>query len=118
VNTLMLGEIIQGQGTDARGFSWWGGASGFTTWSGPNSSEPDVMTGAWCNLNSPQNPPCVTECTLTRPRMQAARSRHFGGVNVVFCDGHALFVRDSISIQAWRALSTTRGAEPISEGDL
>ena len=31
-NTLLAAEIIQGQGRDLRGFTWWGGSSGFTTW--------------------------------------------------------------------------------------
>jgi prepilin-type processing-associated H-X9-DG protein len=117
--TILMAEIIQGQGVDGRGFSWWGGASGFTSWSAPNSSEPDVMTGAWCNAGSPLNPPCTTLCSSTRPRMQAARSRHSpGGVQVVMCDGHVTFIKDSINLPTWRALSTTRGREVVNESDL
>src|SRR5205807_2234550 len=44
-NTLMLSEVIQGQGDDLRGFSWWGGGSGFVTYISPNSNEPDVVEG-------------------------------------------------------------------------
>jgi prepilin-type processing-associated H-X9-DG protein len=117
--TLMVGEIIQGQGLDGRGFSWWGGATGFTAWSPPNSSEPDVMTGAWCNTANPRNPPCVTLCSSTRPRMQAARSRHTGGgVNVAMCDGHVTFVKESINLLVWRGLSTSHGGEVVGDGDL
>jgi prepilin-type N-terminal cleavage/methylation domain-containing protein/prepilin-type processing-associated H-X9-DG protein len=117
--TLLMAEVVQGQGADGRGFSWWGGASGFTAWSGPNSPEPDVMTGAWCNKGNPSNPPCVTACSGTRPRMQAARSRHTGGgVNVVMCDGHVTFIKNAINLLTWRALSTSRGGEVVNEGDL
>ncbi len=49
-STLMLSETIQGQGSDLRGFTWWGGSSGFTTWSPPNANEPDVLMGGSCNV--------------------------------------------------------------------
>ncbi len=112
--TFMLGEVIQGQRLDLRGFTWWGGASGFTTYSPPNSSEPDVLTGGACDVAATRAP-CTILCTATRPRMQVARSWHPGGVNVVFCDGHATFIRDTVTIQVWRALSTLKGLEVISE---
>jgi len=42
-----------------------------------------------------------------------AGSRHQGnGVNVLFLDGHLQFVRDTISLPIWRALSTRSGNEP------
>jgi prepilin-type processing-associated H-X9-DG protein len=47
-----------------------------------------------------------------------ARSLHPGGVNVVLCDGSGRFIRDMINIATWRALSTSRGNEVISDGDL
>jgi prepilin-type processing-associated H-X9-DG protein len=47
--------------------------------------------------------------------MSSARSRHnnFGGVNVVYCDGHAQWVPNSISLPVWRALSTSQGSEVV-----
>src|SRR5207244_4221047 len=49
-NTLMVSEVITGQGgNDYRGFTWWGGAAGFTGWNTPNSGT-DVMEGAGCNV--------------------------------------------------------------------
>ena len=51
--------------------------------------------------------------------MMAARSWHAGrGVDVAYCDGHTAFIRNSISITVWRALSTSKGAEAVSESDL
>ena len=116
--TLMAAEVIQGQGNDLRGFSWWGGASGFTTWSAPNANEPDVLMGGICNVAA-TGIPCTTISSPLRPRMAAARSRHTGGgVNVAYCDGHIAFITNSININVWRALSTTQGGEVFTSPDL
>ena len=114
-NTLMAAEVNQGvqaAGSDYRGFSWWGGAAGFTAYSLPNSSDPDVLTGAGCNA-VPPNAPCTTSSTASRPRMQVARSRHAVGLNVAMCDGSVRFVQNSISLTTWRALSTSQGGEVL-----
>ena len=112
-NTLMASEVNQGQGgSDYRGFSWWAGGAGFTAYSQPNSTDPDVLTGAGCNA-TPPNAPCTTTSTATRPRMQVARSRHSGGVGVAMCDGSVRFVPNSISLGTWRALSTSQGGEVL-----
>ncbi|MBN1393978.1 MAG: DUF1559 domain-containing protein [Pirellulales bacterium] len=41
----------------------------------------------------------------------AARSRHPGGVNVVFADGSTRFIDETIEMEVWRALSTRGGGE-------
>jgi prepilin-type processing-associated H-X9-DG protein len=46
--------------------------------------------------------------------MNAARSRHPGGVNATFADGSVKFCKNSINVNIWRALSSTHGAEVIS----
>ncbi len=111
-NTLMASEVIQGRGKDLRGFSWWGVAAGFTTFHSPNSSEQDVTES--CG-DPAENPPCADVSTEYRPMMQAARSRHPGGVNVLFCDVSLRFISDDISLDVWQALSTTQGEETLSE---
>jgi prepilin-type N-terminal cleavage/methylation domain-containing protein/prepilin-type processing-associated H-X9-DG protein len=117
-NTLMAAEVIQGQGGDLRGFSWWGNATGFTGYNGPNANAPDVMTGGTCNVGATSNIPCTTLNSNEFPRMAAARSRHTGGVNAVRCDGSVGFITDTINIKVWRALSTSQGGEVFSASDL
>ena len=41
-NTMLVSEVVVGQGQDLRGFSWWGDAATFETFLTPNSSFPDV----------------------------------------------------------------------------
>jgi prepilin-type processing-associated H-X9-DG protein len=114
-NTLMASETIQGRSGvgpngDLRGLTWWGGTAGFTTYIGPNSSSPDAITGALCGP-VPPNPPCTLLSTPSYPRLLGARSLHPGGVNASMCDGSVRFIRDTIDINTWRALSTSRGGE-------
>ena len=110
--TLLLGEVVVGQGADLRGFSWWGDAAGFETYFGPNSPLPDVLASAdYCSKQA-LNPPCVAS-TPALTDVYAARSRHVDGVEVGMADGSVRFIKDSIAMAAWRALGTTRGGELV-----
>ncbi len=110
-NTMMVAEVLQGQGSDLRGFTWWGDACEFTTYLPPNSGLPDrIYTAGYCNNMPDQNLPCAVS-DATNPTMFASRSRHPGGVQVVLCDGSTRFVADSIDLAVWRAASTTEGME-------
>ncbi|HPM82870.1 MAG TPA: DUF1559 domain-containing protein [Candidatus Anammoximicrobium sp.] len=113
-NTMMVGEVLQGTGSDLRGFTWWADACQFTTYLPPNSRLPDrIYTAGYC-VNLPDlNLPCAVS-DATNPTMFASRSRHPGGVQVVMCDGATRFVSDSIDLAAWRAVSTTEGMETDS----
>jgi prepilin-type processing-associated H-X9-DG protein len=114
--TLMVAEVIQGQGGDLRGFIWWGNATGFTTFNLPNANAPDVMTGGTCNVAATWNIPCTTINTQDFPKMSATRSRHSGGgVNVIFCDGHTAWISNDIALPVWRALGTSQGQEVIDD---
>ena len=48
----------------------------------------------------------------------AARSRHPGGVNALFADGHVAFMKDSVSVPTWQALATRAGGEALSADGL
>ncbi|MFO0954111.1 MAG: DUF1559 domain-containing protein [Isosphaeraceae bacterium] len=84
-----------------KGYGWWDGdmRSGlYNHYLTPNSKTFD------CWQSSPPHDPAV----------KAARGNHPGGVNVLFCDGHVQFVKDTVSLASWRALSTRNGGEVIS----
>lgn len=114
--TLMVSEVVgYDDSRDGRG-GWILNAMGssiFTTRTGPNSGEQDVI------------PMCARRIE-GRPKMQceenrrngsvwaAARSEHRGGVNAAFCDASMRFIADDISLDVWRAMSTRAGQEPIS----
>ena len=52
------------------------------------------------------------ECELwTHKGVNAARSRHDDGVNVLFLDGSAIYIATSIDLAIWQALSTKSGNE-------
>jgi prepilin-type N-terminal cleavage/methylation domain-containing protein len=111
--TLLGSEVIVGQGQDLRGFSWWGDAATFETFVTPNSSFPDVLFSPFYCINQPPNPPC-TSATTALPDMYAARSHHPGGVNAAMGDASVRFIKNSINVRTWRAISTTRGSEAVS----
>jgi prepilin-type processing-associated H-X9-DG protein len=84
-----------------KGYAWWDGdyRSGlYNHYLTPNSK----LYDCW-----PSSPP-------HNPAIKAARSMHPGGVNVLFCDGHVQFVKDSVSPATWRGLATRGGGEVLS----
>jgi prepilin-type N-terminal cleavage/methylation domain-containing protein len=116
-NTLMAAEILQGRTDDLRGFTWWGGATGFVTFMPPNSTLPDVVTGGICRPLTMPRMPCTTTSTATRPRMMGARSLHTGGITTCRCDGSVGFIANSIDIVTWNGLGTARGGEVLNNVD-
>ncbi len=115
-NTLLVGEVIQGMGTDLRGFSWWGDASQFTTVWQPNTSLPDrIYTASYCNSAAfPANPPCAATASGWGTQF-SSRSRHSQGVNAGLADGSVRFFSNSVSLAAWRAYGSSQGGEVIQE---
>jgi hypothetical protein len=113
---VLAAEVVQGQGADLRGFTWYGPSSGYTAYLGPNSRAADVLSDpTHCVYPFAVNPPCSHALVPGTPSvMLAARSRHPGGVLVVLGDGSVRFIKDAVSLAVWRALSTTRGGEAIS----
>ncbi len=58
-NTMLVAEVIQAQGDDLRGFTFWGDASGYETYLAPNSTQPDVIYSiSYCKYPYMNNPPC------------------------------------------------------------
>jgi prepilin-type N-terminal cleavage/methylation domain-containing protein/prepilin-type processing-associated H-X9-DG protein len=115
-NTMLISECIVGlrsTKSDLRGYSWWSYAAGYSGFWTPNSTNPDwIQSASYCNYPAMQNPPCTLG--QSSMDMMAARSRHPGGVNVCFADGHVKFLKNSVNPVTYRALSTTRGNEVLS----
>jgi prepilin-type N-terminal cleavage/methylation domain-containing protein/prepilin-type processing-associated H-X9-DG protein len=55
------------------------------------------------------------DCSSRAGFWKTTRSRHTGGVNLALCDGSVRFVRDSLTLQTWRALGTRAGGEVIGD---
>jgi prepilin-type N-terminal cleavage/methylation domain-containing protein/prepilin-type processing-associated H-X9-DG protein len=124
-NTMMASEIKiapdavppgkKSIASDSRGDIWSEGTKcGYTFMAAttPNSLIPDQLNGNDC-VNPSGNPPCIGTSGNTR-EFNAARSYHSGGVNVLFSDGSVKFIKDSVSIPTFRALSTKDGGEVLS----
>ncbi|MBX3434869.1 MAG: DUF1559 domain-containing protein [Pirellulales bacterium] len=52
--------------------------------------------------------------TVVSRRNGAFGSRHPGGANFAFADGHVAFITDGVDMEAYRAMSTIAGGEPLS----
>jgi prepilin-type processing-associated H-X9-DG protein len=84
-----------------KGYGWWDGDYRTTLYNHyltPNATRFD------CWQTSPPHNPAI----------KAARSFHPGGANVLFCDGHVQFVKDSVNVTTWRALGTRALGETVS----
>jgi prepilin-type N-terminal cleavage/methylation domain-containing protein/prepilin-type processing-associated H-X9-DG protein len=118
-NTMMYSEVKIGPdfGTksDVRGDIWGQSKNAFvyTAATTPNSTVMDHLDGTNGCPNPAANPPCF-QSTGSQSQFNAARSFHPGGVNVTFCDGSVKFVKDSVSLGTWRAISTKDGGEVVS----
>jgi prepilin-type N-terminal cleavage/methylation domain-containing protein/prepilin-type processing-associated H-X9-DG protein len=108
-NTLMVDELRVGTtGTDMRG-TWALGYPGASFVSGhassnpslliPNANTADQLISPLCTNDTATRMPCAT---VTNGRLMAqSRSKHTGGVNAGFSDGHVQFVRDTVDQATW-----------------
>lgn len=95
-NTIMFGEVLQGQSSDLRGFVWWIGAATVSTFYPPNTTNPDRT-----HQNCKNDPLVGLPCVNGAPYVNSMRSRHTGGINVAIGDGSVRFVRSSIAPNIW-----------------
>jgi prepilin-type N-terminal cleavage/methylation domain-containing protein/prepilin-type processing-associated H-X9-DG protein len=81
-----------------------------------------VMGEMCCTLYNHVAPPNVTTCAaptfpgnMANMAMQVPpSSRHPGGVNVMMGDGSCRFLKNTVNLQAWRAVGTRNGGETVS----
>jgi prepilin-type processing-associated H-X9-DG protein len=134
-NTILMSEVImarsdnnQGGGGnwqlgDFRGHVWHDATSSspshcpniFMTINPPNSSVPD---NGLCGQTPTPEPlmPCTSPGDTNR-RINTARSRHSGGVHVLFADATSRFVSNSVSVVTWNALGSMDGNEAVTLPD-
>ena len=87
----------------------------FSTWTTPNSADPDRNPDSdYCCVSTPEAP-CVSSGTVGGLMTLAARSMHPGGVNVCMLDGSVHFVDETIDWNVWQAMGTTAGGEVVAE---
>jgi prepilin-type N-terminal cleavage/methylation domain-containing protein/prepilin-type processing-associated H-X9-DG protein len=127
--TVLASEVISGKDDqlgsdfiwDMRGVWSWHimGSSSYTHRNTPNSSVGDAM---WANPG--QDVECVAAPDMPCDNTHgiefdefhaAARSRHPGGVQAVFADGHVKFYSDSVDFNVWSSLSTIDGQETVED---
>ena len=110
-NTIMVGEVLQGQGRDLRGFQWWGDAAGVSTFAPPNTSVPDQIYDAfYCNNQPLQGLPCVGGSGATF----FSRSKHSGGVNVCLGDASVRFITNSIAPTTWLLMGSGTDGQVVN----
>ncbi|WP_237226405.1 DUF1559 domain-containing protein [Rubinisphaera sp. JC750] len=115
-NTMLMAEIRQGPvNSDLRGLIWYTHHSGFTAHYPPNATNPDYLSGSFCQAASANmGMPCAAS-SATNPRSFSARSRHKGGVQILLGDASVRFVSENIDLGTWRNLSTMQDGEVIGE---
>jgi prepilin-type N-terminal cleavage/methylation domain-containing protein/prepilin-type processing-associated H-X9-DG protein len=77
----------------------------------PNSRLPDYSV---CVSDPPRALPCLNGAGDTTNYYLGSRSRHPSGVNASMCDGSVRFIKDSIALSVWQALSTMAMGEVLS----
>jgi prepilin-type processing-associated H-X9-DG protein len=77
----------------------------------------------WAYANHPNNTCAIPPNTLVSPvtgqpysewdwaNVWSFKSRHAGGLNFAYADGHVTFIKDSIPLITYRQLATIAGGE-------
>lgn len=67
------------------------------------------------NHNSPINSNSCMSSGMIQEGAYSASSRHPGGANALFADGHVKFMEESVDQRLWMALGTRNGGEIVSD---
>ena len=122
-STVFMAEILQGELYDIRGAIWQSvpGGSHFESRLPPNKAldtygspvQGDFLNQVFFCVNQPPYLPCVGG-SGDRASYAGARSHHPGGISVLFGDGSARFIKDTINPQVWIALNSISSGEVVS----
>jgi prepilin-type N-terminal cleavage/methylation domain-containing protein/prepilin-type processing-associated H-X9-DG protein len=94
---------------DARGARWIYGAPGHSMYNHRRTPNDPRMD---CRAGGPQSN--QTNATWDAVSFDiTARSRHTGGTHVLFVDGHARFVSDSVDLKLWQSIGTRARQEDM-----
>jgi prepilin-type N-terminal cleavage/methylation domain-containing protein/prepilin-type processing-associated H-X9-DG protein len=98
-----------------------------TNWMGATWTIGDMSCSTYNHVSTPNTRTCASmPGGMTMPPTSSMAnmavdlppsSHHPGGVSVLFGDGSVHFIKDSITLSVWRALSTRNGGEIISGSD-
>ena len=91
-----LDGMVVADAQPARGESWYTGLWGFTLYD---------------HALVPNSPSCQNFQSRSMQGAAGASSLHPGGVNVLNCDGHVHFTRETINPATWQGLATRSGGE-------
>lgn len=93
-----------------RGVKWLYGAPGHSMY---NHRRPPNDKRYDCRGGLPQSDKSATDWQKLSLNI-TSRSRHSGGVNSLFCDGHVQFIKDTIDVTTWQGLGSRNGGEVLS----
>ena len=120
-NTAMVSEVLSGKAdtgspVDLRGAWAYMYGDYYTHIDTPNSSAGDVeYPGGYCV--AVDDMPCGTDQGMNIYLWHSlARSRHPGGVNLAFADGHVNFLSNSIDLATWKALANRADTSGLAMG--
>ncbi len=131
-NTVFMSEVIQGERHDVRGLVWstLPGGGSFNSRFTPNQfrdfydleSDADRLNQTiFCVSDPVQKLPCMAANNGRGSDSHAfagSKSRHPGGVNVLFGDGSVRFIKETINPVIWIGVNTIKGNEVISADQL
>ena len=123
-NTAFMAEVLQGAQFDIRGVIWQSiaGGSHYMSRFPPNTptdfygfpTKGDQLNQVIFCVDEPvQGLPCQGGIG-DRRAFAGARSRHPGGINVLFGDGSVRFVKNTINAATWVAINSINGGEVVS----
>ncbi len=119
---VLASEVRAGQadggstGWDTRGWWSWPNMGGciYTHLTTPNTTIADLMYPSECPPDPPNDMPCTVNGGSQDEHFAAARSRHPGGVNALFGDGHVSFFNDDIDATVWQWLGSIKDGNTIT----